>query len=296
MTIMLPTPTKAAEDSATAVAVSDLRMRYGDRDVLCGVDLTVRRGEVFALLGPNGAGKSTTIEILEGFRRRSGGEVSVLGADPDTAGPAWRGELGIILQSWRDHPRWRVRELLEHFATYYEHPRDVDELLERLGLQEQAAQECQKLSGGQRRRVDVALGIVGNPRLLFLDEPTTGFDPVARREFHELVEQLRDEGMTMVLTTHDLHEAERLADRIAVLIAGRVAACGTAAELAVSARAQAEVVWTDDGQTRRQITPDPSQLVWELQQRLGGPIPGLEVHRPTLEDIYIRMIREGETQ
>ncbi|MDF3149121.1 MULTISPECIES: ABC transporter ATP-binding protein [unclassified Streptomyces] len=269
-------------------------MRYGEKEVLKGVDLTVRRGEVLALLGPNGAGKTTTIEIMEGFRRRTGGDVSILGEDPDGVDEDWRARVGIVLQSWRDHQRWRVGELLEHFASYYRAPRDPAELLRELGLAEHAGQVCQKLSGGQRRKLDVALGIVGNPELLFLDEPTTGFDPVARREFHEMVERLRDGGMTMVLTTHDLHEAERLADRIAVLIDGRIHANGTPAELADRARAEARVVWDQDGERQTQLTDDPSRLVWELHDKLQGPIPGLQVHRPTLEDIYVRMIREGE--
>lgn len=269
-------------------------MRYGEKEVLKGVDLTVRRGEVLALLGPNGAGKTTTIEIMEGFRRRTGGDVSILGEDPDGVDEDWRARVGIVLQSWRDHQGWRVGELLEHFASYYPDPRHPAELLRELGLAEHAGQVCQKLSGGQRRKLDVALGIVGNPELLFLDEPTTGFDPVARREFHEMVERLRDGGMTMVLTTHDLHEAERLADRIAVLVDGRIHANGTPAELADRALAEARVVWDQDGERQTQLTDDPSRLVWELHEKFQGPIPGLQVHRPTLEDIYVRMIRAGE--
>ncbi|MEW2047469.1 ABC transporter ATP-binding protein [Streptomyces sp. NPDC005476] len=282
-----------AETDTAAIAVRGLTMRYGDQDVLRGVDLTLEHGEVLALLGPNGAGKTTTVEILEGFRSRTDGEVRVLGKDPQRADEEWRGQVGVVLQSWRDHARWRVGELLEHVASYYPAPRSVAETLETLGLSAHAHQVCQRLSGGQRRRLDVALGIIGDPRLLFLDEPTAGFDPVVRREFHELIERLKEDGMTMVLTTHDLHEAERLSDRTAVLIDGRIAAFGTGAELAAEARAQARVVWTQDGVRREERTSDPSHYVWELHRKHDGPIPGLEVHRPTLEDVYLRMIAEA---
>ncbi|MEV2211385.1 ABC transporter ATP-binding protein [Streptomyces sp. NPDC050997] len=274
------------------VHARDVTMTYGGIDVLHGVDLDIHRGEVFALLGPNGAGKTTTVEILEGFRRRSAGEVSVLGTDPERGDDAWRGRIGLVLQSWRDHRRWRVAELLTHFATYYPDPRDPAELLALVGLTDQAGRQVDRLSGGQRRRLDVALGIVGRPELLFLDEPTTGFDPQARHEFHVLIERLaRDEGVTVLLTTHDLVEAERLADRIAMLVGGRIRVCGTPAELAGRAAARAEVRWTaDDGTSRRERTEDPSRLVWELHQHADGPIAGLEVRRPTLEDTYLHMV------
>ncbi|MBX4178543.1 MULTISPECIES: ABC transporter ATP-binding protein [Streptomyces] len=277
------------------VEARDVTMAYGDVDVLRGVDLDIHRGEVFALLGPNGAGKTTTVEILEGFRRRSAGDVRVLGADPERGDDAWRGRLGLVLQSWRDHPRWRVAELLAHFATYYPDPRDPAELLALVGLTGQAGRQVNRLSGGQRRRLDVALGIVGRPELLFLDEPTTGFDPEARHEFHLLVERLaREEGVTVLLTTHDLAEAERLADRIAMLVGGRIRALGTPAELARRAAAQAEVRWTaDDGTPRRERTADPSRLVWELHRDADGPIAGLEVRRPTLEDTYLHMVKRA---
>ncbi|MFD3566954.1 ABC transporter ATP-binding protein [Streptomyces sp. NPDC058667] len=284
-------------DGPLAIQVRDLTMAYGDVDVLRGVDLDIHRGEVFALLGPNGAGKTTTVEILEGFRKRSGGEVSVLGTDPERGGDAWRGRIGLVLQSWRDHRRWRVAELLTHFATYYPDPRDPAELLSLVGLTDQAGRQVDRLSGGQRRRLDVALGIVGRPELLFLDEPTTGFDPQARHEFHILVERLaRDEGVTVLLTTHDLAEAERLADRIAMLVGGRIRACGTPVDLARRAAAQAEVRWTsDDGTPRRERTEDPSRLVWELHRNEDGPIADLEVRRPTLEDTYLHMVhREAD--
>ncbi|MFI1204749.1 ABC transporter ATP-binding protein [Streptomyces sp. BHT-5-2] len=293
---MTTTPT-APTGAAPVVETRGLRMSYGSRDVLRGVDLDIRRGEIFALLGPNGAGKTTTVEILEGFRQRSAGEVRVLGTDPARADDAWRGRVGLVLQSWRDHRRWQVAELLTHFATYYADPRDPAELLELVGLTKQARQRVDQLSGGQRRRVDVALGIVGRPELLFLDEPTTGFDPEARRDFHDLVERLaREEGVTILLTTHDLAEAERLADRIAMLVDGRIRACGTPTELARRAAAQAEVRWTaDDGSPRREHTADPSGLVWDLHREAAGPIADLEVRRPTLEDTYLHMVhRRGQ--
>ncbi|RJL33632.1 ABC transporter ATP-binding protein [Bailinhaonella thermotolerans] len=270
-------------------------MRYGDADVLRGVDLEIRRGEVFALLGPNGAGKTTTIEILEGFRRRSGGEVSVLGTDPGDGDERWRARLGMVLQSWRDHPKWRVGELLEHVAGHYDQPREPGELLDALGLAEHAGKQVRMLSGGQRRRLDVALGIVGRPELLFLDEPTAGFDPQARREFHRLVEGLAaDEGMTVLLTTHDLAEAERLADRIAILVGGRIAVCGTAAELAEAVQAESEVWWIEDGAERVSRSHDPSRVAWELHRRYGGPVPGLRITRPTLEESYLNLVNEKE--
>ncbi|MER5771543.1 ABC transporter ATP-binding protein [Streptomyces sp. NPDC001985] len=273
-------------------------MAYGGIDVLHGIDLDIHRGEVFALLGPNGAGKTTTVEILEGFRQRTAGDVSVLGADPERGDDAWRGRIGLVLQSWRDHGRWRVAELLAHFATYYPDPRDPAELLALVGLTDQADRRVDRLSGGRRRRLDVALGIVGRPELLFLDEPTTGFDPRARHEFHLLVERLaRDEGVTVLLTTHDLVEAERLADRIAMLVSGRIRACGTPSELARRAAARAEVRWTaDDGTPRRERTEDPSRLVWELHRDAAGPIAGLEVRRPTLEDTYLHMVHRQDRQ
>ena len=236
--------------------VRDLRMRYGRTDVLDGVSFTARRGEVLALLGPNGAGKTTTIEVLEGFRMRSGGQVSVLGTDPAHAGEAWRARVGVVLQSWRDHAKWQVRELLEHLGAYYApysspglpRPWEVDELIAAVGLTEQARKRVRRLSGGQRRRLDVAIGIVGRPELLFLDEPTAGFDPEARRDFHDLVHRLSDrEETTILLTTHDLDEAEKLADRILILAGGRIVADGSADELSRQMSTQAEVRWSRDG-------------------------------------------------
>ncbi|WP_333736256.1 ABC transporter ATP-binding protein [Streptomyces sp. IBSBF 2806] len=267
-------------------------MRYGKRDVLAGVDLHIHRGELFGLLGPNGAGKSTTIEILEGYRRRSAGQATVLGQDPETGDAAWRARIGIVLQSSRDHGRWRVAELLHHVALYYPNPLDPTELLSTVGLAPQADQQMAKLSGGQRRRLDVALGIIGRPELLFLDEPTTGFDPEARRDFHTLLRKLRDErGMTIVLTTHDMVEAQQLADRIGILQHGRLTACGSLRELADAAQARSEVRWTDHAGTPQCVmTADPSQTAWDLHQQYDGPIPDLEIRRPTLEDTYLDMV------
>ncbi len=281
--------------SEPVVRARNLRMRYGRAEVLRGVDLDVAAGEVVALLGPNGAGKTTTIEILEGFRRRSSGEVAVLGADPGTGGGAWRARLGIVLQDWQDHPRWRVRALLAHIAAFYPRPRDPDELLAALGLTAQARQLVGRLSGGQRRRLDIALGIVGRPELLFLDEPTAGFDPEARRGFHGLVERLaREEGMTVLLTTHDLAEAERLADRIAILVDGAVRVCGTPSGLASVVQAASEVRWLEDGARRTERTSDPSRLAFDLHRRFGGPVPGLEIRRPTLEQSYLDLVSRKE--
>ncbi|MFI1707827.1 ABC transporter ATP-binding protein [Streptomyces griseoruber] len=281
-----------------AIRVRGLRMRYGTRDVLSGLDLEVRRHELFALLGPNGAGKSTTIEILEGYRTRSGGDAEVLGQDPAREDPSWRARLGIVLQANRDHGRWRVGDLLGHFARYYANPFEPSELLGLVGLTAQSAQQVSTLSGGQRRRLDVALGIVGRPELLFLDEPTTGFDPEARRDFHDLIRELRDNlGTSMLLTTHDMSEAQQLADRIGILQYGRITACGTLAELSTAAKTRSEVAWTDaDGVPQRRLTADPSEVVWELHQQFQGPIPDLEVRRPTLENTYLQMVAEGDEE
>ena len=239
--------------SDVAAEVRDLRMRYGTTDVLNGIDFEIRTGEVVALLGPNGAGKTTTIEILEGFRARSAGQVSVLGTDPEHGDERWRARLGVVLQSWRDHAKWRVRELLHHLGAYYAryaHARDPPAVGHRRADRPRRAhrpggRRIGNLSGGQRRRLDVAIGIVGRPELLFLDEPTAGFDPMARREFHELVHRLTDrEQATVLLTTHDLAEAEKLADRVLILAGGRIIADGSPDELALRMSAQAEVRWT----------------------------------------------------
>jgi ABC-2 type transport system ATP-binding protein len=273
----------------TAVRVSGLRKRYGDTCAVDGVELEIGRGEVFALLGPNGAGKTTTVEILEGFRQRDGGVAEVLGEDPGRAGRAWRARIGIVLQLASAGPELTVREMVRHFAGFYPRPRDPDEVIELVGLTEQAGKRISTLSGGQARRVDVALGIVGRPELVFLDEPTTGFDPQARRQFWELIRALAAEGVTIVLTTHYLEEAETLAGRLAVLAGGRVVATGTPAALGGGDR-PTRVGWDTAGGRQTVQTPTPTQVVAELARQFSGEVPGLTVNRPTLEDTYLQLI------
>ena len=283
--------------------VRDLRMRYGSTDVLHGVTFTARRGEVLALLGPNGAGKTTTIEILEGFRMRSAGEVRVLGVDPATGGEQWRARLGVVLQSWRDHGKWRVRELLHHLGTYYadystpriQRPWPVDDLIDIVGLAAQAGVRINRLSGGQRRRLDVAIGIVGRPEMLFLDEPTVGFDPAARREFHDLVHRLTDvDDTTILLTTHDLDEAEKLADRIVILAGGRIIADGSADQLSRRVAGESEIRWTRDGSRFVHSAADATRFVRELFLQYGEDVADLEVRRTSLEDSYMTLVRDFE--
>lgn len=275
-----------------AVRVTGLQKRYGDKRAVDGLDLTVARGEIVAVLGPNGAGKTTTVEILEGYRHRDGGDVRVLGADPQTAGRDWRARIGIVLQTTNDLAEATVGELVHHFARYYPDPRDPDEVIDAVGLREKVRTRSRQLSGGQRRRLDVALGIVGRPELLFLDEPTTGFDPEARHAFWDLVAGLRDGGTTIVLTTHYLEEAEHLADRVAVVRAGRVVAVDTPAELGGRSAREAVVRWVEGGVRREERTDSPAGLVTALAHRLGGEVPGLQVARPTLEDVYLGLIAE----
>lgn len=263
-------------------------MRYGATDVLSEVTFGANKGEVLALLGPNGAGKTTTIEILEGFRMRSAGRVEVLGTDPAHGSEAWRARVGIVLQSWRDHGKWRVRELLGHLGSYYPTHADVDELVARVGLEDK---RIRTLSGGQRRRLDVAVGLVGRPEVLFLDEPTAGFDPEARREFHELVRGLNT---TILLTTHDLDEAEKLADRILILNGGRIVADGTAAELARRITGADEVRWTHNGERFTNFTNESTAFAFDLFTRYGNEITDLEIRRSTLEDTYLALVRTAE--
>ncbi|GAA1590436.1 ABC transporter ATP-binding protein [Kribbella hippodromi] len=287
------------------MTVDGLRMRYGDTEVLSDVSFAARPGEVLALLGPNGAGKSTTIEILEGFRLRSAGEVEVLGVDPAAGDEQWRSRLGIVLQSWRDHGNWRVRELLHHLGRYYApystsaapRPWPTGELLDAVGLTPFAKQKIKTLSGGQRRRLDVAIGIVGRPDVLFLDEPTVGFDPEARSEFHELVRRLAvEQHTTILLTTHDLHEADKLADRILVLAGGRIIASGTTAELTTLIAGQDDVRWSVDGQHFRESTSDSTGFVRGLFVTYGDALRELEVRRASLEDTYLTLVRGQETK
>jgi ABC-2 type transport system ATP-binding protein len=302
--VEVPAPAAGPGGPAPVIDVRGLCMRYGPVDVLQGVDFTADRGEVLALLGPNGAGKTTTIEILEGFRRPSGGEVRVLGVDPAAGDESWRARIGVVLQSWRDHSRWKVRDLLHHLGRYYipystpERPRpyDTDELIETVGLGEQASQQISTLSGGQRRRLDVAIGLVGRPELLFMDEPAAGFDPQARRDFHDLVHRLSDmEDTTILLTTHDLDEAEKLADRILILARGRIVASGSADQLARRVSRDAQVRWSCDGEHLVHSTPDATQFVRELFAQHGDRIADLEVRRATLEDTYMALVHRHET-
>jgi ABC-2 type transport system ATP-binding protein len=273
------------------IHVSGLRKTYGTRAAVGGIDLDIHHGEVFALLGPNGAGKTTTVEILEGFRERDAGEVTVLGEDPQAAGLRWRDRLGIVLQSSTGLDLITPREALATTAKVYSRARDVDEVIAAVGLSDKADDRIGKLSGGQRRRVDVALGIIGNPELLFLDEPTTGFDPQARRDFWGLIQSLAGSGTTILLTTHYLDEAEHLADRVGVIAAGRMLALDTPANLGGRASSRATVTWEDAAGTRHtERTSTPTQLVAQLAARHGGEVPKLTVTRPSLEDTYLSLI------
>ena len=283
-------------DNGAAVTVRNLRKSYRDVAAVRGIDLDIIRGEVFALLGPNGAGKTTTVEILEGFRRRDQGTVTVLGQDPAQARQArasrsWRARIGIVLQLASAGPELTVLELVRHFASFYPRPRPPEEAIDLVGLAAKAQSRVSRLSGGQTRRLDVALGIVGRPELLFLDEPTTGFDPEARRQFWELIKTLRADGTTIVLTTHYLDEAEALADRIAVIAAGRIVAEGEPGTLGGRAKAAARVSWDPPGRERRTVeTSTPTETITELARELNGEIPGLTVTRPTLEETYLDLI------
>jgi ABC-2 type transport system ATP-binding protein len=283
-------------DNGAAVMVRDLRKSYRDVTAVGGVDLDIARGEVFALLGPNGAGKTTTVEILEGFRPRDRGTVAVLGRDPAHASRAWRARIGIVLQLTSTAPELTVLEIVRHFAAFYPRPRTPEETIDLVGLTAKARSRISKLSGGQTRRLDVALGIVGRPELLFLDEPTTGFDPEARRKFWELIATLREDGTTIVLTTHYLDEAEALADRIAVIAAGRIVASGDPRSLGGRLTAAARVGWDPPGGRTIVETSTPTRLVAELAAKFGGEIPGLTITRPTLEDIYLDLIAADKEQ
>jgi ABC-2 type transport system ATP-binding protein len=285
------------------ISAEGLCMRYRAKDVLCDVSFRVRQGEAVALLGPNGAGKTTTVEILEGFRRPSAGQVRVLGASPLTADRRWRARTGVVLQSWRDHSRWRVREFLDYQASYYRPYAGGQEpgawavggLLAAVGLASQARTPIRRLSGGQRRRLDLAVAMAGCPELLFLDEPTAGLDPQARREFHDLLAGIRRElGTTVLMTTHDLDEAGKLASRIIILAAGRIAAQGTAAELRDQVAGEDEVRWTRAGQHYRRCTPDSTSFVRRLLAAGGDDISELEVRRASLEDTYLALVRQAE--
>ena len=274
-----------------AVAVTDLRKSYGQLEALRGVTFEIEQGEVFGLLGPNGAGKTTTVEVLEGYRARDGGSVSVLGVDPQQAGSAWRERIGIVLQSSAMYPNLTVAEHVALFAGYFSKPRDVDEVVELVGLVEKRNTRVKTLSGGQQRRLDLALGLVGDPEILFLDEPTTGFDPAARRAAWDMIRSLRELGKTVLLTTHYLDEAEQLSDRVAVLRDGRIVALGKPSEL-TGGRVATEIRYQRDGKEVLVQTHEPTKVLHELTGEAlarGAELDGLEVRHPTLEEIYLEL-------
>jgi ABC-2 type transport system ATP-binding protein len=278
---------------SSVINVRGLEKSYGSNKAVAGIDLTIEPGEIFALLGPNGAGKTTTVEILEGFRNRDRGEVSVLGVDPAIKGEAarkWRNRIGIVLQSTSDAGDLSVSETIAHFAKYYSNPRNVEEVINAVGLTEKADELIRTLSGGQRRRLDVALGIIGSPELLFLDEPTTGFDPEARRAFWALIEALRKSGTTILLTTHYLDEAEALADRVAVINHGQIIEVATPALLGGRATSLATVSWKGANGLQSERTDNPTALIRKLTESYKDEIPELTVKRASLEDIYLEMI------
>jgi ABC-2 type transport system ATP-binding protein len=308
MTGERPAPTVRAM-TETVISVNGLAKRYGDVEAVRGVDLEVRRGEIFAFLGPNGAGKTTTVEILEGFRRPSAGEVSVLGVDPARAGAAWRNRVGAVLQESQAEPGLTVRECLALYAGYYAAPRNIAETIALVGLEEKADTLGEHLSGGQRRRLDVALALVGDPELIFLDEPTTGFDPSARRAAWDVIAGLRSLGKTVFLTTHYMDEAEHLADRIAVIAAGRIVADGTPQTLGGRDRLAATIRFTPPAAARLpealQLLVEPSsngvvairtesplrhvREIADWASASGFDLPDLDVRRPTLEDVYLSL-------
>jgi ABC-2 type transport system ATP-binding protein len=280
-----------------AIEVKDLRKKYGEFEAVAGISFSIETGEIYAILGPNGAGKTTTVEILEGYRDRDGGTVSVLGADPGALGvhaSSWRNRIGIVLQSTSDAAELTVEETVHHFAGYYTNPKDPDRVIELVGLAEKRDAKIRTLSGGQRRRLDVALGIIGSPEILFLDEPTTGFDPEARRAFWELILSLKAEGTTIVLTTHYLDEAEALADRVAVIAAGKIIEVATPETLGGRHLAKATITWGKEGAKESKLSDNPTADILELSKKFNGEIPELTVTRPSLEDIYLTMI-EGRS-
>jgi ABC-2 type transport system ATP-binding protein len=308
-----------AASSPAVITVRGLRKRYGDRDAVRGIDLEVRRGEIFAFLGPNGAGKTTTVEILEGFRRADGGTIRVLGADPWHAPRGWRERIGLVLQESQSEPGLTVRECLELYAGYYRAPRPVDETLALVDLADRADQRATSLSGGQRRRLDVALALIGDPELIFLDEPTTGFDPSARRAAWEVIAGLRELDKTVFLTTHYMDEAERLADRIAVISAGQIIAEGTPDTLGGGRLGMTTIVFSLPADTA--VGELPTTLAERVERQRGGrlmlagssvardlhalagwalerglELDDLEVRRPTLEDVYLKLTANDEAR
>ncbi len=279
-----------------AVTVKDLRKSYGSHEAVRGIDFEIAAGEVFGLLGPNGAGKTTTVEILEGYRTRDGGTVEVLGEDPQRAGLGWRDRIGVVLQSSAMYPNLNVVESLALFAGYYSKPLDVDQVVGLVGLEEKRTARVRTLSGGQKRRLDLGLGLIGNPEVLFLDEPTTGFDPAARRAAWDVIRSLRSLGKTILLTTHYLDEAESLADRVAVLREGRIAAIGRPEDLSGAAPAT-EIRYRRDGQDVLVTTHEPTRVLHDLTAEAladGRELEQLSVRRPTLEEIYLALTGDEE--
>ena len=279
-----------------SVSVRDLRKSYGDLEAVRGVSFEIESGEVFGLLGPNGAGKTTTVEILEGYRERDAGEVEVLGVDPAEAGGEWRERIGVVLQSSAMYQTLTVTESLRLFAGYYSSPRPVDEVVELIGLADKRDVLVRRLSGGQKRRLDLGLGLIGDPELIFLDEPTTGFDPHARRQAWETLSSLRSLGKTILLTTHYLDEAEHLADRVAVLAQGAVVAAGPPSEL-IGGTPATEIRYRENGRELTLETDRPTEVLHELTSKAvaeNRELEGLVVTRPTLEDVYLELTRESE--
>jgi ABC-2 type transport system ATP-binding protein len=280
-----------------AIEVRDLRKSYGELDAVRGIDFQVARGEIYGLLGPNGAGKTSTVEILEGYRRRSSGEVSVLGFDPGQRTRELRARVGIVLQSSGIYSHATVGEVVAHFASFYPHPRDVDEVIELAGLSEKRDERTRTLSGGQRRRLDLALALIGDPELIFLDEPTTGFDPAARRGAWQTIRSLRELGKTVLLTTHYLDEAQELADRVAIIKGGRILAEGSPSELGVGGGSRYRVAYANgDGEPTVIETDDPTRLLHELTGAAlerGEPLRALSVTRPSLEDVYLELTADA---
>jgi ABC-2 type transport system ATP-binding protein len=281
---------------SSAVSVDDLRKSYNGTQALRGVSFEIARGEIFGLLGPNGAGKTTTVEILEGYRKRDAGEVEVLETDPATAGGEWREHIGVVLQSSAMYETLTVMEMLRLFAGYYREPRPVEEVVELVGLDEKRDDRVRRLSGGQRRRLDLGLALVGDPELIFLDEPTTGFDPRARRQAWETIRGLRGLGKTILLTTHYLDEAEQLADRVAVLAQGRIVASGTPAEL-TGAIPATEIRYRENGHEVVLETDEPTRVLHELTAKALSEqreLEGLQVRRPSLEEVYLSLTEDAD--
>ncbi len=274
------------------ISIRGLRKSYGEVEAVRGIDLEVQAGEVFAFLGPNGAGKTTTVEILEGYRKRGGGEVTVLGEDPERAGRRWRERIGIVLQSCRLDPYLTVRESLALYAGYYDAPRPIEETIELVGLDGKADARASSLSGGQQRRLDVGMALIGDPELLFLDEPTTGFDPSARRQAWETIAGLRELGKTVFLTTHYMDEAQRLADKVTIISGGEIVARGTPEDLGDRESRPARISYREGGREVELETTTPVRTLNELTGKAlaeGRELEGLEVTRPSLEDVYLEL-------